>query len=93
MVLSRRALTVSDCTLIKARPQVGWSVVHIAAALGCSPSVISGELAHHGKGALGFVANTAQSAADASRRLSGRRSRMAIDGPLFGEVSRLLRLK
>ncbi len=93
MVLLRRALKVIDRTLIEVRRQDGWGVVQIAAALGRSPSAISGELACHGKGALGYVANTAQSAVDASRRLSGRRSRMAIDGSLFVEVSRLSRLK
>lgn len=45
MVLLRRALTVIDRTLIEVRRQDGWGVAQIAAALGRSSSVISGELA------------------------------------------------
>lgn len=93
MVVSRRSLTVMDRTMIEVRRQDGWGVVRIAASLGRSAGVISGEIARHGKGASGYVASTAQSAADASRRLSGRRPRLGIDDPLFGEVARLLRLK
>jgi hypothetical protein len=45
MVFLRLALTVIDRTLIEVRRRDGWGVVQIVAALGRSPSVISGELA------------------------------------------------
>jgi IS30 family transposase len=93
MAVLRRALTAMDRTMIEVRRQDGWGVRRIASCLGRSPGVISGEIARHGKGALGYVAAAAQSAADASRGLSGRRPRLGVGGPLFEEVARLLRLK
>ena len=93
MAFFRRALTVVDRTTIEVRLLDGWGVRAIAAALGRSAGTISGEIARHRNGKLGYRAEAAVSGAAAARRLSGRRIRMGVDGVLFGSVARLLRLK
>jgi IS30 family transposase len=79
--------------MIEVRRQDGWGVRRIAASLGRSPGVITDEIKRHIDPALGYLANAAQAQAQASRRLSGRRSRFGIGGPLFDEVTRLLHAK
>ena len=87
----RRKLTVVDRTLIESRRRDGWGVRRIALALGRSPGTISAELKRHG-GAASYQAETAEAAAAASRRLSHRQPRLAVDGALFAEIARLLGL-
>jgi IS30 family transposase len=87
----RRKLTVVDRTLIELRRRDGWSVRRIALALDRSPGTISDEMKRHG-GAAGYRAEAAEAEAAASRRLSRRRPRLAVDGALFAEIARLLGL-
>src|SRR5215210_1194209 len=87
----RRKLTVVDRTLIELRRRDGWGVRRIALALGRSPGTISAELKRHG-GAASYRAETAEAEAAASRRLSHRQPRLAVDGALFAEIARLLGL-
>lgn len=89
----RRALTIVDRTTIELRLQDGWSVRAIAAALARSAGTISDEIARHHCAGVGYRADAAVAGAAASRRLSGRKPRLGIDGALFGEVARLLRRK
>jgi transposase, IS30 family len=93
MTAQRRALTVVDRTMIEVRLQDGWGIRAIAASLGRSAGTISDEIARHGRGGLGYLAEAAEAGAAAARRLSGRKPRLAVDGALFGELARLLRLK
>jgi IS30 family transposase len=87
----RRKLTVVDRTLIELRRRDGWGVRRIALALDRSPGTISDEMKRHG-GAAGYRAEAAEAEAAASRRLSHRRPRLAVDGALFAEIARLLGL-
>lgn len=89
----RRELTVVDRTVIEVRRRDGWGIRRIALALGRSGGTISDEIKRHSDTRLGYLAGVAQTQADASRRLSGRRSRLSVGRPLFDEVARLLRLK
>lgn len=90
MAAPRRKLTVADRTLIEMRRRDGWGLRRIALALGRSPGTISGEMKRHG--GAGYRAETAETEAVASRRLSHRRPRLAVEGALFAEITRLLGL-
>lgn len=92
MSVSRRGLTVVDRTMIEVRLRDGWGPRAIGRALSRSAGMVSDEIKRHG-GVAGYRAETAETQAAAAGRLSGRRSRLASDGALFGEVARLLRLK
>jgi len=63
----------------------------IARELGRSSGAACDEIKRHGKVA-GYRAATAEADAAASRRRSGRKLRLAPDGPLFAGIARLLRL-
>ena len=93
MTVQRRALTVVDRTTIEVRLRDGWGIRAIAAALGRSAGTISDEIARHRDAGFGYLAEAAQAGAAAARRMSGRKPRLAVDGVVFGEVARLLRLK
>ena len=93
MTVQRRALTVVDRTTIEVRLRDGWGIRAIAAALGRSAGTISDEIARHRDAGFGYLAEAAQAGAAAARRMSGRKCRLAVDGLVFGEVARLLRLK
>jgi len=62
-----------------------------ARELGRSSGTVSGEIRRHGD-AAGYRAATAEADAAVSRRRSGRKSRLAPDGPLSAEIARLSRL-
>jgi len=87
----RRRLTIVDRTTIELRLVDGWGIRAIARALGRSAGTICDEVSRHWDGA-GYSAQQAQTQAAASRALSGRMPRMAIDGGLFAEIVGLLRL-
>jgi IS30 family transposase len=91
MADQRRALTVVDRATIALRLGDGWGIRKIGFALGRSPGAISDEVSRNG-GAAGYEAGAATSRAEAKRALTGRKPRMAPDGPLFAELSRLVRL-
>jgi transposase, IS30 family len=92
MKRQRRKLTVEDRVAIDLRRKDGWGVRAIARELGRSPSVISAEIGR-GRDTDGrYAAGPAQAAAAARGNRSGRKARLAPDGPLFAEVTRLLRL-
>jgi IS30 family transposase len=61
--------------------------------MGRSPGTISGEIKRHSDPKLGYLACSALSEAEASRRLSGRKPRFDTGGLLFGEIAQLLRRK
>jgi IS30 family transposase len=63
----------------------------IARTLGRSAGTISDEVNRHG-GSAGYEAGAAEVEAAAAWELTGRKSRMACDGVLFGGVTELLRL-
>lgn len=63
----------------------------VARELGRSSGTVCDEIRRHGDVA-GYRAVTAEADAAASRRRSGRKPRLAPDGPLFAEIARLLRL-
>jgi transposase, IS30 family len=89
MKRQRRKLTVE--VAIDLRRKDG--VRAIARELGRSPSVISAEIGR-GRDTDGrYAAGPAQAAAAARGNRSGRKARLAPDGPLFAEVTRLLRLQ
>ena len=90
MAGARRWLTVFDRFLIDLRLRDGWGVRAIARALDRSPGMVSDEINRHG-GAAAYQAAAAAAQADADRRLSGRRPRLAQDGAVFGQVAGLLR--
>jgi transposase, IS30 family len=90
MAGKRRALTVFDRLLVDLRLRDGWGVRAIARALDRSPGMVSDEINRHG-GAASYQAQAATARADAGRRRSGRKLRLAQDGALFGPVARLLR--
>src|SRR4051812_30876289 len=93
MKRQRRKLTVEDRVAIDLRRKDGWGVRAIARELGRSPSVISAEIGR-GRDTDGrYAAGPAQAAAAARGNRSGRKARLAPDGPLFAEVTRLLRLQ
>src|SRR5688500_16288343 len=93
MQRQRRKLTVEDRVAIDLRRKDGWGVRAIARELGRSPSVISAEIGR-GRDTDGrYAAGPAQAAAAARGDRSGRKARLAPDGPLFAEVTRLLRLQ
>src|SRR3954454_7923609 len=93
MQRQRRKLTVEDRVAIDLRRKDGWGVRAIARELGRSPSVISAEIGR-GRDTDGrYAAGPAQAAAAARGNRSGRKARLAPDGPLFAEVTRLLRLQ
>ena len=87
---NRRVLTVFDRTLIQARLADGLALRAIARQLGRSPGVVCDEIARHG-GRAAYRAQTAHSQALASRRLSGRKPRLASGSALFADVAALLR--
>ena len=91
MAVPRRKLTVVDRTMIEVRLRDGWGIRAIARSLDRSPGMISDEVKRH-RDAAGYSAQTAEMQAVADRRLSGRKSRLASDGVLFGEVAGLLSL-
>src|SRR4051812_28194494 len=91
MKRQRRKLTVEDRVAIDLRRKDGWGVRAIARELGRSPSVISAEIGRDTDGR--YAAGPAQAAAAARGNRSGRKARLAPDGPLFAEVTRLLRLQ
>lgn len=91
MAVQRRRLTVVDRTMIEVRRRDGWGIRSIARELGRSASTISDEIKRHGD-AAGYLAERAAAAAAASRGRSGRKPRLASDGPLFAEIARLLGL-
>jgi IS30 family transposase len=91
MAGQRRKLTVFDRSIIEVRLRDGWGLRAIARDLGRSPGTISDEINRHG-GKGSYQAHAASVQAAASWRLTGRRSRMAPDDALFGEVAALLRL-
>src|SRR3954471_18536526 len=89
MKRQRRKLTVEDRVAIDLRRKDGRGVRE----LGRSPSVISAEIGR-GRDTDGrYAAGPAQAAAAARGNRSGRKARLAPDGPLFTEVTRLLRLQ
>ncbi len=90
MAGERRSLTVFDRLVIEVRLEDGWGVRAIARALDRSPGVVSNEINRHG-GAAAYQAQSAAAQAEAVRRRSGRRPRLAHDGVLFGQVAGLLR--
>jgi IS30 family transposase len=91
MQRQRRKLTMEDRVAIDLRRKDGWGVRAIARELGRSPSVISTELGR-GRDTDGrYVAGPAQAAAAARWDRSGRRAKLAPDGPLFAAVTKLLR--
>src|SRR3954469_17237920 len=93
MQRQRRKLTVEDRVAIDLRRKDGWGVRAIARELDRSPSVISAEIGR-GRDTDGrYAAGPAQAAAAARGNRSGRKARLAPDGPLFAEVTRLLRLQ
>lgn len=87
----RRRFTAIDRVLISVRLVDGWGVRAIARALCRSAGTISDEISRHG-GAGGYAAQTAQTQAAASLRLSGRKLRLAQDSALFRALCGLLRL-
>src|SRR3954451_16522835 len=91
MKRQRRKLTVEDRVAIDLRRKDGWGVRAIARELGRSPSVISAEIGRDTDGR--YAAGPAQAAAAARGNRSGRKARLGPDGPLFTEVTRLLRLQ
>jgi transposase, IS30 family len=97
MPRQRRKLTVADRVASDLRRKVrrkdGWGVRAIARALGRSPSVISTEIARGGDPDGGYAAGPAQAVAVVRRNRSGRRAKLAPEGPLFAEVTQLLRLQ
>jgi len=91
MAAQRRKLTVVDRTTIDLRLRDGWGIRQIALALGRSAGMVSDEVNRNG-GPSGYDAGAAEGQAAAKRDLTGRRPRMARDGPLFTEAARLLGL-
>ena len=63
----------------------------IARELGRASGTVCDEIRRHGEAAV-YRAATAAADAAASRRRSGRKPRLAPDGPRFAEIARLLRL-
>jgi IS30 family transposase len=91
MASRTRALTVVDRTTIGLRLADGWGIRRIARGLGRSAGTISDEVSRNG-GKAAYEAGGAVSRAAAQRALTGRKPRMAPDGALFAEVSRLVGL-
>ncbi len=91
MAEARRELTVFDRSMIEVRPRDGLGIRAIARDLGRSAGMISDEVNRHG-GVGAYHAPVAAAQADANRRVTGRRPRLAQDGVLFGQVAALLRL-
>src|SRR3954464_10527370 len=91
MQRQRRKLTVE--VAIELRRKDGWGVRAIARELGRSPSVISTEIGRGREPDGNYAAGSAQTAAAARRDRSGRKTKLAPDSPLFGEVAKLLRLQ
>jgi transposase, IS30 family len=91
MAVQRRRLTVVDRTIIELRRRDGWSIRMIGRELGRSSGTICDEIRRHGDAAV-YRAATAEADAAASLRRSGRKPRLAPDGPIFAEIARLLRL-
>jgi len=91
MAVQRRRLTVVDRTIIELRLRDGWSIRSVARELGRSAGTVSAEIKRHGD-AAGYLAERAAAQAAFSRSLSGRKPRLASDGPPFAEIARLLRL-
>jgi hypothetical protein len=89
MAVQRFRLTVVDRTIIELRRRCGCSIRMIARGLGRSSGTVCDEIKRHGKVA-GYRAATAEADAAASRRRSGRKPRLAPDGPLFAGIARLL---
>jgi len=87
----RRALTIVDRTTIALRLHESWGIRRIACALARSPGTISDEVARNG-GPAAYEAGAAASLAATRRALTGRKPRMAPDGALFAEVTRLVGL-
>ena len=93
MKRQRRKLTVEDRVAIDLRRKDGWGVRAIARELARSPSVISAEIGRGCDTDGRYAAGPAQAAAAARGNRSGRKAKLAPDGPLFAEVTRLLRLQ
>ena len=91
MAVQRRRLTVVERTIIELRRRDGWSIRMVARELGRSAGQVCDERRRHGD-AAGYRAVTAEADAAAGRRRSGRKTRLAPDGPLFAAIARLLRL-
>src|SRR3954465_5591891 len=89
MQRQRRKLTVE--VAIDLRRKDGWGVRAIARELGRSPSGISTEIGTRREPDGTPPAVSPQAPAAARRDRSGRRARLAPDGPLFAEVTKLLR--
>lgn len=90
MTTIRAILTVFDRVMIQARISDGLGVRAIARQLGRSAGVVCDEINRHG-GRAAYQAQTAHARADASRRLCGRKSRLASGGILLDEIAALLR--
>jgi IS30 family transposase len=91
MASQTRALTVVDRTTIALRLADGWGIRRIARGLDRSAGTVSGEIARNG-GKTSYEATAAAFRAGAQRALTGRKPRLAADGALFAEVSRLIGL-
>ena len=91
MAGQRRRLTDFDRSTIEVRLRDRWGIREIARDLGRAPGTISAEISRHG-GATAYRAASAAARASVDRRLTGRRSRLAHDGALFGMIAALLRL-
>lgn len=90
MAIQRFRLTAIDRTIIELRRRNGSSIRMIARELGRSSGTVCDEIRRHGE-ATGYRAATAEADAEASRRRSGRKPRLAADGPLFAGIAGLLR--
>jgi IS30 family transposase len=91
MADQRRKFSVVDRTTIALRLRDGWGIRRIAGALGRSPGMVSDEVNRNGGSAV-YEAGAAEGQAAARRTLTGRKPRLAPDGALFAEVSRLVGL-
>ncbi len=91
MATPRRGLTVVDRTTIALRLGDGWGIRQIACALGRSGGTICDEINRNG-GAGMYEAGAATLRATTRKDLAGRKPRLAPNGALFTEVSRLVRL-
>src|SRR3978361_400842 len=87
MAAQRRKLTVVDRTTIDLRLRDGWGIRQSALAVGRSAGMVADEVNRTG-GPAAYDAGAAEGQAAAKRDLTGRRPRMARDGPLFTEAAR-----
>jgi IS30 family transposase len=90
MTVIRVVLSVYDRTMIQARLADGLGVRAIARQLGRSAGMVCDEIHRHG-GRAAYLAQAAHAQAAASRRLCGRKPRLASHDALLGEIAALLR--